>query len=206
MCFSAGASFTTAAVLGAAGVAGAVRKPKENEWLYAGIPFFFALMQLIEGAQWLFLRSGQGSQVLGYAFLLFAFFFWPTYIASAVYLMEPSRKRKKILQWFVAAGVVSALVMLPVYLSEVLVVEAASGHIRYAIFIPLFGISSLLYTAIGCGAPLLSSFRWVRVFGAALLISFGVALWFYAQAFASVWCFFTAVLSVLVLVHFYRRK
>jgi hypothetical protein len=48
----------------------------------------------------------------------------------------------------------------------------------------------------------LSTHRMVKVFGALTLLSFGVAYVFYAHWLVSVWCYFSAVLSVAVLLHF----
>ena len=38
----------------------------------------------------------------------------------------------------------------------------------------------------------------MKVFGALALLSFGVAYYFYTTWFISVWCFFAAVLSVVI--------
>ena len=57
----------------------------------------------------------------------------------------------------------------------------------------------LLSTAI---SPLLSTHRMVVVFGALALLSFGAAYAFYATWFISVWCFFSALLSAVVYLHF----
>jgi uncharacterized membrane protein (DUF2068 family) len=46
----------------------------------------------------------------------------------------------------------------------------------------------------------------VVVFGALALLSFGAAYAFYATWFISVWCFFAAVLSAVVYVHFRVRE
>ena len=57
----------------------------------------------------------------------------------------------------------------------------------------------LLSTAL---SPLLSSHRWVLVFGVLALLSFGAAYAFYATWFISVWCFFAALLSAVIYLHF----
>ena len=57
----------------------------------------------------------------------------------------------------------------------------------------------LLSTAI---SPLLPTHRMVVVFGTLSLLSFGAAYAFYAAWFISVWCFFAALLSTVVYLHF----
>jgi hypothetical protein len=39
----------------------------------------------------------------------------------------------------------------------------------------------------------------VHLFGIALFISFAIAGWFYIETFSSVWCFFAAVLSAMII-------
>jgi len=51
-----------------------------------------------------------------------------------------------------------------------------------------------------------SSRRTVKLFGAFALLSFGAAYYFYAVWFISVWCFFAALLSVNVFLHFLPRS
>ena len=55
-------------------------------------------------------------------------------------------------------------------------------------------------------SPFLSSYRTVKLFGVLLLLSFAAAYALYATWFISVWCFFAALLSVAVYLHFVLRK
>lgn len=81
----------------------------------------------------------------------------------------------------------------------------AGGHIEYAS--PHFYVAPVMagYLAGTCISTLCSSHKPVNVFGAAALLSFGLAYAIYRQWFISVWCFFAAVLSVIVLLHFTSR-
>jgi hypothetical protein len=63
-------------------------------------------------------------------------------------------------------------------------------------------IAGVPYVAATCGALLLSTHRFVRRFGAALFASLTLTLAVAAVAFSSVWCFFAAVLSVGLYVHY----
>jgi hypothetical protein len=58
---------------------------------------------------------------------------------------------------------------------------------------------NLLSTTIG---PILSTHRIVMVFGVLALLSFAAAYFFFATWFISVWCFFVALLSAVIYLHF----
>jgi hypothetical protein len=82
---------------------------------------------------------------------------------------------------------------------------AVGGHIEYAS--PHFFIVPVMagYLA-GTGISMLfSSHRIVRVFGIAAMLSFLAAYAVYAKWFISMWCFFAAVLSAIVLLYFTNR-
>ena len=61
----------------------------------------------------------------------------------------------------------------------------------------------LLSTAV---SPVVSSHRTVRVFGVLAFLSFAAVYYFYANWFISVWCFFAALLSAVVYLHFVLRS
>ena len=52
----------------------------------------------------------------------------------------------------------------------------------------------------------LSTHRTVNAFGVMALLSFAAAYVFYATWFISVWCFFAALLSAVVYLHFVMEK
>ena len=55
-------------------------------------------------------------------------------------------------------------------------------------------------------SPFLSTYRTVKFFGVLLLLSFAAAYALYATWFISVWCFFAALLSLIVYLHFVLRN
>lgn len=77
-------------------------------------------------------------------------------------------------------------------------IEYVSPHFFAAVVMTLY----LLATTV---SPLLSTHRMVRVFGVLALLSFGAAYFFYAIWFISVWCFFAALLSAVIYLHFGLR-
>src|SRR3989344_4561522 len=75
--------------------------------------------------------------------------------------------------------------------------------------IPLiFGIQQTIEGVIwvSFGSGLISSHRILNIFAIGALISFFIANWLFNMTFISVWCFFAAVLSVLIYWHFKRTS
>ena len=66
-----------------------------------------------------------------------------------------------------------------------------------------FGIS-LLYILATCGALLLSRYRIVRWYGALNVVGLTIVELVRAYAFCSVWCFYAAILSVIIYWQFRR--
>jgi len=194
MCFSAGASFIASGGIGAL-AAGSFIRAKKRELLLAAIPLVFALQQLIEGFQWLTVKPSIESVVLGYAFLFFAFLFWPTYIPFVAWRLEQNKKRREFLTIFLILGVAVSLYLLAILILYPLTVQVISHHIAYHIPFPLREHGVLIYIATVTFAPILSTNRYFKWFGLAVLFSVLISWQFYYAAFTSVWCFFAAILS-----------
>jgi hypothetical protein len=108
MCFSATASFVTAAVTGTIGIVSVSRVNGPRELPLAAAPIFFALQQSIEGLLWLDLPlapDGPISTGLTLLLLFFAEAFWPVYAPIAVLLIEPSARRRHLMLLCLAAGI-----------------------------------------------------------------------------------------------------
>ena len=115
MCFSATASFVTAAVTGAAGAAALSRAEEKRELPLATVPIFFAIQQAIEGLLWLMLPVAPASaeaSCLTDGFLGFALVIWPAYAPLVAWLIEPDARRKRLILYFVVAGFGVSLYML----------------------------------------------------------------------------------------------
>lgn len=207
MCFSATASFTAGAALLVAGVVTTrfVRQPREMP--YALIPVLFGIQQLIEGSLWLTFpdKAPLLNTVLTYAFSIFSHVLWPIYIPIAVYFLEAVAWRRKALLVTAAGGAMVGLYLLHYLIRLPIVATAADGHIDYVSPHFYTQIVMALYVLGTCLSPLLSSHRWVRWFGAAAILSFIAAGAFYLTWFISVWCFFAAIMSVMVVMFFLRR-
>lgn len=203
MCFSATASFAAGAGLVAAGVysIGRARDPRERP--YAAIPLLFGVQQLIEGVIWLTFRFDAPvlNPAMTFVYSLFSHVLWPMYVPFATRAMEPAASRRRWMLGFAAAGGAAGLYLLVNMVRFPIESREVDGHIEYAS--PHFFAALVMasYLAGTCLSPLFSSHRHVVLFGVAALGSFVFSYVVYTRWFISVWCFFAAVLSIVVLAH-----
>ena len=207
MCFSASASFGAGSLLLAVGVVTIRKAGNKNERAYAAIPLLFSVQQLIEGVIWLSFGSGVAAfnQVLTFVYSLFSHVFWPIYVPFAALRLEPVHWRRMAFAACLVTGTAAALYLLINMFRFPIGSRAVGGHIEYAS--PHFYIVAVMagYLTATCVSMLFSSHRWVRVFGLAALTSFVLSYAVYTRWLISVWCFFAAVLSAIVLIHFLNR-
>lgn len=207
MCFSATASFAAGTGLVTLGALPLRRAGRRGELPYAAIPLLFGLQQLIEGLIWLSFDGSlaQLNSAMTFVYSLFSHVFWPIYVPFAALLLEPVRWRRKAMAGFLAAGGAVGIYLLVNMLRFPIESRPAGGHIEYAS--PHFYVVPVMagYLAGTCISMLFSSHNLVRAFGAAALLSFALSYALYRQWFISVWCFFAAALSVIVLLYFTYR-
>lgn len=198
MCFSATASFATSALLGTTGAVALARVKDKRDYMIATVPLLFVVQQFIEGLVWLNLGQGLLTESLAYGFLFFAFLLWPVYIPLAVWAHERNPGRKCMLRYLVIFGAIGSFYLLVVLFTQTLGVGIAGRSIGYRISAPFEVPGIILYVSVTMGALLMSTSAFIRWFGALTLASAAVAWFVYQQAFTSVWCFFAAVLSFLI--------
>lgn len=200
MCFSATASFTAAGVLATTGVVSlALARKSPAKLLYASIPLLFGIQQLFEGLQWQSIRSGGWNSNFAYAFLFFAFIIWPVLIPLAVTAVEKNDYCKNITQFFGALGTGISLYLIACLVTYPLTVTVAGHSLSYNVFIPFELTVGILYITTVCGSLIFSSRPKIRLFGYAVLASAVASILLWSFAFTSVWCFFSAILSLLVI-------
>ena len=208
MCFSATASFTAGAALLAVGAYTMRQVSRPAELPYASIPALFGVQQLVEGALWLTLPDGDAhlNDILTHIYALFSHILWPIFVPVAVLKIEPEEWRRRLLWLFAIAGAAAGLYLAYFWLMDPTTSLVAGDHILYVS--PHFFIGPILalYVVGTCGSPLVSSHLSVRWFGLAVSVSLVAAYIFYAYWFISVWCFFAAIISVTILLHFRRRQ
>ena len=211
MCFSATASFSAGALLlgiGTLTLRSAMAAQQRRELPFAAIPLLFALQQLIEGVIWLTFSDEAPllNSVMTHVYSFFSHVLWPIYVPVAVLLMEPAGWRRRALFGFVAAGTAVGAYLLYVLVAFPVVSQPTGQHIEYVSPHFFAAVTMTLYLLSTTVSPVLSTHRMVRVFGVLALLSFGTAYAFYATWFISVWCFFAALLSAVVYVHFGVRE
>lgn len=208
MCFSAGASFIAGGVLSTAGVATLKKTKKASEVPLAATPFLFGIQQITEGFVWVALQQNlvMLSQVASFIFSLFAYALWPAYIPFAVLLLEnnPIRRRIILPLFILGLGVTGYLLYyIVLYPVSCQIVE---NSIHYAESVP-YGMNLFwLYVLAGAASCFASSHKLIRVFGLLLIASICVAYYFHAFTFVSVWCFFAAILSLVIYLFFKERN
>ncbi len=167
----------------------------------------FALHQFTEGCVWLGLDGRISPVALARAAFLFTLYaqgILPFLMPAAVALMEPPGWRRGVISGLAAVGVLVCawdLYGLLFFPSRTFV-----EHYSIAYRNPLTGNFriSLLYILATCGALLLSSHSVARCYGVLNVVGLTIVEIVREYAFASVWCFYAAALSILIYWHFRR--
>lgn len=167
------------------------------------MPFLFAIQQASEGALWMILERApwhNSPTAVAQAFLFFALFLWPAYVPFAFLPLETDPARARALRGFAAAGVSLGLYLMGVSVFRWSSSCIAFGNIYYAVHVDteIKRILPFAYVAVVAGPMIVSSVRRTSLLAAATLGSFAVAGLLFKTGFASVWCFFAAVLSGIV--------
>jgi hypothetical protein len=204
MCFSAEASLAASGVLAAGSIAIArVPKPRAAVPL-ALFPAVFAAHQFVEGLIWL---NYDGVVPDAYrpglvtAYALIAYVLWPIFVPLAAFLAEPEKRRRGILLVCQGIGLWCGLSLLIGFAHQPVTVSADCCSLSYAVSAPAYLIAPYLVAT--CLPFLLSSQRSLVLFGVGLVASCAAAaLAASATTFPSVWCFFAAVLSGTLYLHF----
>jgi hypothetical protein len=175
--------------------------------------YVFAIQQCAEGIVWIYLRETSPSIIAVGAknlFLFFAFAFWPIWIPFALWLPENTQGRKQAMS--VCFGIGSVLVSFFVLRIPDTTATACGYSIQYLskwqstslgervdlIAILFYGIAALLPFLISS----LKNMWIVGVLGAIAGITIYCIEYF---SFVSIWCFFSAVIS-LSLFYFLPKK
>lgn len=201
MCFSATASFVAAGTLGTIGLATVAKTKQKKALPIASIPLIFGIQQAIDGIVWISAGSPEIRMIAAYGYALLSQVFWPVFVPWAILSIEPLPNRRQILRVLALIGVVVGLFFLYYILIAPIDARIIHSCISYDTPHPYPLIALSFYVIAVCGSCLVSSRKVVRLFGIGLLLSFGIAGWFYIERFSSVWCFFAAVLSLLLHWH-----
>jgi hypothetical protein len=203
MCFSAIASFSAGTVLTAAGIVTIKKVSTKSQLAFAAIPLLFGIQQLCEGFVWLSLTHQQYAhwqQAATHAFLFFAHALWPVWVPFAALLFETKQPQKTIIFGFFISGLLLSLG--EIYCLSAYHVESRiyGKHIEYLITYPrpFVAVSEIVYGVVTLIPCFVSSFKKMRWFAIVLATSLVLTGIFYQAWLISVWCFFAALLSVII--------
>lgn len=213
MCFSAEVSFAASAGLAAIGTKTIkINTPKTK--LLSYIPFLFAIHQFSEGMNWLFYYDNYTIKIFfNYLYAFIEYSLWTSYMPIANYFMETNKIKRKILLLLSTIGIVYSLYW--VYfltIKNLLVYNACSfdcGGLSYFINMPQhqITISSFIYVFIISTSMLISSNKFNKIYGMVMGLAWIVASKYFLTSFGSTWCFFAAILSVIIYYSVkYQRK
>jgi len=204
MCFSAEASFAASGLLATSSVAIA-QIPKQKASVPLSLfPAVFATHQFIEGVLWLnhdgILPDTYRSGAV-YAYTLIAYVLWPVLVPVSAYLIETERRRRTIMAACQAIGLGAGLTVLLGFLGAPPQVSANCCSLSYQVNAPDLLIAPYLVAV--CIPFLASSRRSLVLFGVAVSASCAAAAFAASVAtFPSVWCYFAALLSAGLYLHF----
>jgi Family of unknown function (DUF6629) len=203
MCFSAGASFTGAVIISTVGVATVFRAETSSLKIFASIPLIFGIQQFSEGIIWVTLRSGGHESFQKAALIIYlisALMFWPVFLPFAMRSIEQEPQKRKLLMLFLIAGSIVAAyyaVCLLIFRTNPVI---ENHHIKYSgdfpkpLEIPVF----LLYLLVTITPLFISSLKRTNIMGIIIFLSVVVSAIFYKEYLTSVWCFFAALISVVI--------
>ncbi|HXR94486.1 MAG TPA: DUF6629 family protein [Rhizomicrobium sp.] len=208
MCFSATASFGAAGILTLAGVATLSKARNARERPLAAVPLLFALQQGMEGWLWLTVPAGHqaGQRLatgLATGFATLALIVWPVFTPLAVGLAEKTRQRRRWILALIGPGLgVAGYSVLDIWRHPYMAWPAPHSLV-YINDSPFPLPMMLAYLAATCAPPLLSSDTAIRWYGIVVTLGLAVTLGFFFVNLVSVWCFFAALASAILVVYFY---
>ena len=205
MCFSSTASFVSGSVLTVAGAISLSSAKEKKQKLFAAIPLIFGAQQFLEGLLWLVLpdpSNKESIQLLTLLFLFFAQVVWPLWVPLSVWVYEEDAKRKNTLLLFLGIGIVVSGYLAYCLINFDVAAVMKEHHIQYQLsFIQkIVPISGWLYFVTTVIPPFISTCHRMRILGTIIFLSYVVSKVYFNDYLISVWCFFAAILSVLVIL------
>jgi hypothetical protein len=207
MCFSATGSFGVAAVLAGVGVVSTIQKKVGTQHILAATPLLFAVQQVAEGMVWRTIDRPDASTLNLAAIAVFlglALVVYPIWSPLALLLPERNPRRRKILRGLLAFGVCVSVYAAALLFQHRPVARIANHSITYdydkvgsslvlALYLPGYVIPTV--------APFfVSTMKHARVMGAVLVAGLVATFVIKRQALTSVWCFFAAIMSGVIVV------
>lgn len=211
MCFSKEVSFVASALLAIAGAVSISITSKRRQWRFtpfAIIPLLFAIQQLSEGFVWWSIEKNNQIAIHTFSliYLFFAFFFWSFWVPFSLYFIE--KKRHLLFSIFTIYGALTGLGLFILYLwnAEPLRAHVVNHSVCYSNYISIPKcIGLILYLFATVIPPLFSSRIKIKLLGATIALFAIISYFINDFAFISLWCFFSALISLLIILITYRE-
>ncbi|HEY4393198.1 MAG TPA: DUF6629 family protein [Polyangia bacterium] len=207
MCFSATGSFGVAAVLAGVGVVSVTQKKPDAHHILALTPLLFSVQQVAEGTVWRTINDPAQSTlnlVSIAVFLGFALVVYPIWSPLALFLPERNPRRRKVLGGLLAFGVCVAIYAAVLLIQQRPVARIANHSITYdydkvgsALVLALYVPGYVLPTVVPF---FVSTMKHAKVMGVVLIVGLVATFVIKRQALTSVWCFFAAVMSGVIVL------
>jgi hypothetical protein len=211
MCFSATSSFAATGMLTGIGILSLFQVRKKSEYITACIPFGFALQQFSEGVIWQtygYFNSMALMQTMTYIFLIFAMAVWPIWIPLALWAREQASLRKKLLMFNLLWGIVVATYGTYILVTNAINVGIVNHSIEYLIGYEtptMYGLHLFAYVLAVILPFFISGKKIHWAFGVLLAASLVLSFIVWSVTLISVWCFFSALLSMLIFIDLYKK-
>ncbi|MGP3689904.1 DUF6629 family protein [Streptomyces sp. IBSNAI002] len=198
MCWSATADLTAGTVIAAVGlvcVARTARGGRARDLPVAALPLLLGAHQLIEAAVW---SAGGGCSPATTAWAVVAFPLLAVWVPLGVLLAAAPGARRRL--WGpVAVGLATGAVLSYGLATRPVTAEIRGHTVGYGVDVPCAPLVVAGYLFATLGALLLAGDRRLRLLGAVLGAGAAVCAALWRLEFASTWCAFAAVASLLVL-------
>jgi hypothetical protein len=203
MCFSAEASFAGGIIISGIGIITVREVHKPSQLVFAAIPLFFAVQQIVEGCLWLTLPGTDYlniQRIATHSYLIMAQVLWPSLIPLSVLMMEENKKRKILLQIILGLGMTLSFYYAFCLLSFHVKPEITGYHIRYSTDFPdsLAIVAFIVYLFVTITPLFVSGIKRTHLLGILMFLSCLITAVFFTQYLISVWCFFAALISVVI--------
>lgn len=203
MCFSATASFGSGVILAVIGVVTLKITRKPSHLVFAFIPILFAIQQISEGFVWLTLQNvayARWQSIPIHIFMVFAHIVWPLWISLSALLLEKGEARKKILSVLFAIAILLSSSEVYYMLQTTITAEISGHYVKYIFeYPPVYVIvTDILYGLVTIVPCFVSGVKKMWLLGICFTVSLIFSAWFYQAHLLSVWCFFAAILSIII--------
>lgn len=209
MCFSASVSFSASLALIICGIAALKYAREKRLRMIAAIPLIFGLQQFAEGMVWMsFLdpRFAFVRMTSAYIFLACACIIWPLWIPIAAAQFEGARRYKRFVPSIIAGCLCACASFVCAFIYPISVVASCNivynldfSFTQYTVWNHYINmVISLLYVIATIVPFFIARNKMLWAIGALTVASYVISYIAYFEAFTSVWCFFAALISILV--------